>query len=198
MDIPSYIAGDLLDALETQLSPNATPGTEDYSKQAVLVFSREQLLYDIKNIAYVEADVMSAEDEHQRHQVFDIAEDGNVDRVTRVMDLAVDKCREILFPLTKTVVDEVESRDDNLKETPVYYIYLSLPQSFSKTTLDYLSKLIHELIVYTVLVDWLSITDITNESAYQKWANKLSDVISEIGRAKSTKIRRARRTQTPF
>lgn len=198
MDIPSYIAGDLLDALETQLSPNATPGTEDYSKQAVLAFNRSQLLYDIKNIAYVEADVMPAKEEHERHQVFDIAEDGNVDRVTRVMDLAVGKCKEILFPLTKTVVDEVESRDDNLKETQVYYIYLSLPQSFSKTTLDYLSKLIHEFIVYTVLVDWLSITDITNESAYQKWANKLSDVITEIGRAKSTKIRRARRTQTPF
>lgn len=141
---------------------------------------------------------MPAEEEHQRHQVFDIAEDGNVDRVTRVMDLAVAKCKEILFPLTKIVVDEMESRDDNLKETQVYYIYLSLPQSFSKTTLDYLSKLIHEFIVYTVLVDWLSITDITNESAYQKWANKLSDVITEIGRAKSTKIRRARRTQTPF
>ena len=198
MDIPSYIAGDLLDALETQLSPNATPGTEDYSKQAVLAFNRSQLLYDIKNIAYVEADVMPAKEEHERHQVFDIAEDGNVDRVTRVMDLAVGKCKEILFPLTKTVVDELESRDDNLKETQVYYIYLSLPQSFSKTTLDYLSKLIHEFIVYTVLVDWLSITDITNESAYQKWANKLSDVITEIGRAKSTKIRRARRTQTPF
>lgn len=198
MDISSYIAGDLLDALETQLSPNATPDTEVYSKQATLAFSRSQLLYDIKNIAYVEADVMPAEEEHQRHQVFDIAEDGNVDRVTRVMDLAVDKCKEILFPLTKSVVDEVESRDDNLKETPVYYIFLSLPQSFSKTTLDYLSKLIHEFIVYTVLVDWLSITDITNESAYQKWANKLSDVITEIGRAKSTKIRRARRTQTPF
>ena len=198
MDIPSYIAGDLLDALETQLSPNATPGTEDYSKQAVLAFNRSQLLYDIKNLAYVEADVMPAKEEHERHQVFDIAEDGNVDRVSRVMDLAVGKCKEILFPLTKTVVDEVESRDDNLKETQVYYIYLSLPQSFSKTTLDYLSKLIHEFIVYTVLVDWLSITDITNESAYQKWANKLSDVITEIGRAKSTKIRRARRTQTPF
>ena len=198
MDIPSYIAGDLLDALETQRSHNATPGTEDYSKQAILVFSRSQLLYDIKNIAYVEADVMPAEEEHQRHQIFDIAEDGNVDRVTRVMDLAVAKCKEILFPLTKSVVDEMESRDDNLKETQVYYIYLSLPQSFSKTTLDYLSKLIHELIVYTVLVDWLSITDITNERAYQKWANKLSDVITEIGRAKSTKIRRARRMQTPF
>lgn len=198
MDIPSYIACDLLDALETQRSHNATPGTEDYSKQAILVFNRSQLLYDIKNIAYVEADVIQAEEEHQRHQIFDIAEDGNVDRVTRVMDLAVAKCKEILFPLTKSVVDEMESRDDNLKETQVYYIYLSLPQSFSKTTLDYLSKLIHELIVYTVLVDWLSITDITNESAYQKWANKLSDVITEIGRAKSTKIRRARRTQTPF
>lgn len=198
MDISSYIAGDLLGALETQRSPNATPGTEDYSKQAILVFNRSQLLYDIKNIAYVEADVMPAKEEHQRHQVFDIAEDGNVDRVTRVMDLAVGKCKEILFPLTKTVVDEVESIDDKLKETQVYYIYLSLPQSFSKTTLDYLSKLIHEFIVYTVLVDWLSITDITNESAYQKWANKLSDVITEIGRAKSTKIRRARRTHTPF
>lgn len=198
MDTSPYFADDLLDEIEARLSPSAAPGTEPYCKQATLAFSRSQLLYDIKNIAYVEADVMPAEEEHRRHQVFDIAEDGNVDRVTRVMDLAVDKCREMLFPLTKSVVDNVESRDDKLTETPVYYIYLSLPQSFSKTTLDYLAKLIHEFIVYTVLVDWLSITDITNESAYQKWANKLSDVVTEIGRAKSTKIRRARRTQTPF
>lgn len=51
-----------------------------------LTFEREQLLYDIKNNAYVESHVMAPETEHAKHMVADVGEEGNVDRVTRVLD----------------------------------------------------------------------------------------------------------------
>ena len=49
------------------------------AKTVTLVFRREQLLYDISNYAFVEGDIMGEDAEHARHQVKDIAEEGNVD-----------------------------------------------------------------------------------------------------------------------
>lgn len=71
------------------------------TKVVSLEFSRKALIYDISNCAYVEGDVMPADDEHSKHQVFDIAEDGNIDRVTRILDLAHAECVEMMYPYTK-------------------------------------------------------------------------------------------------
>ena len=60
---------------------------KERTKKITLRFKREELLYDCKNYAYVEGDVMKTDDAHDRHQVQDIAEVGNVDRLTRVFDL---------------------------------------------------------------------------------------------------------------
>ena len=80
-----------------------------------LIFEREQLLYDIKNNAYVESHVMAPETEHAKHMVADVGEDGNVDRVTRVLDIGVSMCRVMLFPLSKKEIVKTEL-DDKLKE----------------------------------------------------------------------------------
>ena len=61
-------------------------------KNVKLVFRREQLLYDIGNYAFVEGDLLGDDAEHIAHQVKDIVEDGNVDRVTRVLNLAHTEC----------------------------------------------------------------------------------------------------------
>ena len=58
--------------------------SQSKTKAVTLVFKREELLYDAENYSFVEGDIMQAEDEHARHQVFDIGQDGNVDRVTRI------------------------------------------------------------------------------------------------------------------
>ena len=79
---------------------NATV-TVTRTKTVKMTFKREELLYDIRNNAYVEGDVMQAKTEHDRHQVQDIGEDGNIDRVTRLLDLAHAECEEALFPYTK-------------------------------------------------------------------------------------------------
>lgn len=70
----------------------------------VMEFMRDELLYDIKNVAYVVADTLKTEDEHDRHQVFDIGEDGNVDRVTRVMNLSFAEVVEWLQRFTRLEV----------------------------------------------------------------------------------------------
>ena len=105
---------------------------------------------------------MPTDSEHERHQVFDICQDGNIDRVTRVMDLVVSHARELLFPYSKVEVDENEEREDSLNETETYVIELRVPDDFSKTTATYLEKLIHDYIVYKVLEDWLVITNLKN------------------------------------
>lgn len=198
------IAGDLLDKIEASgytVSNNETVqggARKEYRNQAELVFYRSELLYDIQNLAYVEGDVMPTEDEHDRHQVQDIAEDGNVDRVNRIIGLAIDHCREMLYPYSRTDIDPEENRDDVLQVPLKYVIKLKLPDDFSKSTLDYLTKLIHEYLVYRVLTDWLSITDLKNPTAAANWSVKLQQMEDEVTSTLNARIHRVRLTQSPF
>ena len=41
--------------------------------EAVLLFKREQLIYDIRNLAYVEGDIMPEAQQHERHTVQDLS-----------------------------------------------------------------------------------------------------------------------------
>lgn len=176
------------------------PGTSTKKNTCVceLVFKREELLYDIANMAYVEGDITPAQDSHERHQIQDVVEDGNIDRVLRKIDLAVDACTEALYPYTKTEIDLEESREDTLESEGDYYIGLMLPTDFSKTTVNYLEKLIHEYIVCYVLADWMSITNIRNTQSAVNWSAKLEETKDEMQRALFTRYRRIRRTSSPF
>ena len=72
---------------------------ENGIKLAVLIFRRDQLLYDIKNISYIEGSVLPQDTEaHNRHMVQDVGEEGNVDRVSRILDLCHAQAKELLYP----------------------------------------------------------------------------------------------------
>ncbi|MDE6246650.1 MAG: hypothetical protein K2M41_02255 [Muribaculaceae bacterium] len=162
--------------------------------QAVLGFKRDQLLYDIRNYAYIEGSVMDTQNEHNRHTVQDIGETGNIDRVNRVLDLAIAKCRETLYPYTKhTVINPV--LDDKLREPGVYGIVLNVPTTFSQTTLILLEKLIHEYLVCEAVADWMSIT---NPVKMETWKSKAEDALNEIRVNINTRISRTRRRMHPF
>ena len=128
-----------------------------------LLFKREELLYDIENYSYVEGDVMQTNAEHERHQVTDVGQDGNIDRVTRVLYLAHAECVNMLYPYTKQPVDIKEGRDNTLTEMQEYEIRMVVPGEMSKTTITLLERLIHEYMVYRVLSDWMSITKPTSK-----------------------------------
>ena len=167
---------------------------KDGSLNAVLGFKRDQLLYDIKNYAYIEGSVMDTESNHNRHMVQDVGEEGNVDRVTRVLNLTVAKCRELLYPYTKDELHRTEL-NDTLREPQVYGIVLSVPADFSQTTLYLLENLIHEYLVCKALSDWLSIT---NPAKAQVWEVKAEDAQSEIRMNLHARITRTRRRLHPF
>ena len=165
------------------------------NKTVLLRFSREQLLYDIKNYAYVEGDVMKTNDAHDRHQVQDVGETGNVDRITRILDLAYSECQEMLYPYTKTVVPDGESKNDDLQENEFYFIYLSVPEDLSETTTEMWEKLIHEYMVYRAVEDWMSIT---KPDSAANWMAKIEDIKQKIQESKSGRVGALHRTLSPF
>lgn len=158
--------------------------------KATLTFKRKELLYDAANYSYVEADLLGDDDEHRKHQLSDIVQDGNADRVTRVLNMAHAECVEMLYPYTKQEVpEEQEVLDDVLTEPEEYTITLSLPTGFSITTLQLLEHLIHEYLVCRVLADWMSITysekEVTWTSKFDSLRNKIqSSLISRVGKVR--------------
>ncbi len=158
-------------------------------KLVALLLKREELLYDISNNCYIEGHIMTESNDEVRHTVQDVAQEGNVDRVTRVLDLAHADITERLYPFTQTEIHH-PAVDDKLRKKPVYGIFLSVPDSFSQTTVNLLGKLIHELLVCTATADWMSITNPEKEAT---WRQKAEAAIARINQVKG--YRRGERTR---
>ncbi|HIT83304.1 MAG TPA: hypothetical protein IAA99_03790 [Candidatus Avibacteroides faecavium] len=168
---------------------------EDEGREMTLVFKRSEIIYDVSNYAYVEADVMPADDDHRRHQVADIAQDGNIDRVTRVLNAAHAECVEMLYPYAKEEIQDEKRLDDVLKEPDVYEIRMNVPRHFSLTTLKMLESMVHEYLVCRVLADWMSITNPAGEA---KWERKYTMLRNKMRSSLVSRIAGMRRKMKPF
>lgn len=159
-----------------------------------LKFLRSQLLYDIKNYAFVEADVMGEEKQHAQHVLAEIGEEGNVDRVSRILAVVHTAVIEMLFPYTKA--EPIEEEIDNCLYAPdEYVVELTVPSTMSRTTMHHLSKLIHEFMVYCVLADWLSIT---NPQSAANWTAKAEAIKEEIEEVKNLRRKAFTRATHPW
>lgn len=165
------------------------------TKTVSLKFKRSELLYDCANLGYVHGDTMHTDDEHDRHQVMDIVEEGNVDRVTRILNLVMSEVRETLYPYTKVEAENGESREDTLTEVDEYTISMLVPDEFSSTTQTYLENLIHELLVDRVMADWCSITYPEKEGI---WRTKADEVLRNINKAKNFRMGKKLRPLHPW
>lgn len=143
---------------------------------AVLLFKHEELYYDMANLAFVEGHIMTDVDDEVRHTLQDIVQEGNCDRVERVLDKDHAIITELLYPYTKRTID-TDILDDKLVEKPVFGIRLELPEDFSQTTLNLMERLVHEYLVCDVVQDWLSIT---NPRKAQIWAEKRDNAKSAL------------------
>ena len=156
-------------------------GKEETGKRLVVVIlKREELLYDIENYCYIEGEIMPEESQHSRHTVQDVGQEGNVDRVTRILDIAHSDVIERLYPFTQHEIRHPVV-DDRLREKPVYGIFMNVPESFSQTTLNLLGKLIHELMVCSAMADWMSIANPPKE---ETWKRKVEASLARINQVK--------------
>ena len=165
------------------------------SLKATLVFKRGELLYDVENYSFVEADIMKADNEHLRHQVFDVGEDGNVDLVTRMFNLAHAECVEDLYPFTKAECEDGMELDDGLVEHEEYKIELTLPADFSHSTVVLLKELVHKYFVVRVLAEWMGIT---NPGSTAGWQAKLEELERQMKSALACRRNRVRIRLHPF
>lgn len=164
-------------------------GREPTGKRlVVIILKREQLLYDIANYCYIEGDIMPEDTQHSRHMVQDVVQEGNVDRVTRILDLVHNDIIERLYPFTQHEIHHPVV-DDILRGKPVYGIILSVPGSYSQTTLNLLGKLIHELMVSLTVADWISITNPQKEETWRKKAEVMLERINQIKLQQRERIR---------
>jgi hypothetical protein len=170
-------------------------GTASQRILGTLVFKRSELLYDVGNYAFVEGDIREAKSEHERHQVIDIAQEGNVDRVNRILDLAYHEAIAMLYPYTEEPATDDVTLSDELSAPECYIVRLSLPTHFSATTITLLSKLLHEYLVSRVMQDWMSIT---NASAEAHWREKCDQLRAAVSSALTARGCVARRRLHPF
>jgi len=164
-------------------------------KRATLRFERKELLADIKNEAYIEWDATNKERGHDKHLIADVCEEGNIEKVTRKLDLTFAHAVELCFPYTKKWVRPRSSRDNEYEEEEEYVMFMEVPSTFSETTLDYLEELIHNLLVATVLADWFSVT---KPESVELYAIKVSGYEAEIVSALTRRCAPTTRKTSPF
>lgn len=139
--------------------------------------------------------MIDGENPHDSHQLQDIVEDGNVERVTRVLDLTFAEVVELCYPFTKMKIEDDYRLNDIYRENEAYRLHLTTPITMSVTSIDYLAKLVHELLVCRVMADW---TSITKPSATANWLAKADDIRSNIKSTLAHRGKRVRRPLTPF
>ena len=146
--------------------------------KVMLELLKNEIVHDIKNTAYTYADSISSSvaDPHLIHNIYDVGEDGNRDRLARILDSAVEDCREMLYRYTKIEMlgggfdsDEWEECIGSpTNEEEAYYLALRMPKGFSKTSVHTMMVYIHDYIVYQCLYEWMMI--VYPDGADRFWA----------------------------
>lgn len=157
-------------------------------------FLRSALDYDISNYCSVEADLLGDNDEHARHQVYDVCEDGNRDRVSRVLQLAHRECIQMLYPYCDTPV-KPQYYDNLIDESDEYVIRITFPKDFNDSSVKLLKEMLHEYMVCRVVADWLSIV---KPSSQANWEDKLSQLRTKIPISLTSRMGSIRRKMSVF
>lgn len=164
-------------------------------KLVEITLYRKSLLYDISNAAYIVADSTPELDDKVRSAITDICESGNVDRVTRIMNMGYNELLNRLYAYTKERVLEENKVDDLFSEPEKYIIRMMVPEDFSKTTVSALGDYLHEFIVDVTLVDWLSIT---KKDEVSTWQEKAEVILRKILSMINDRVGAIKRTMSPF
>lgn len=88
----------------------------------VINLHRRELLHDLKSYGFNEHHILPDEAEHARHAIADICEEGNIDRVDRLLAVLHPLAVELLYPFTKIEIGDYATAnstaiDDTLPDT---------------------------------------------------------------------------------
>lgn len=143
-------------------------------------FKADNLLYDIKNIAFMTGDQLPEQpDEKVRSNIQDVAEEGNVDFLRRKLELAYHEVKERLYTYLERMTFPVEIEDDDIRERHEYVMALRVPVEASESTLELVKNLIHEYLVNFTLAEWFAIVKKDEAQVYYGRCDTYIDRIKE-------------------
>lgn len=165
-----------------------------------LKFLSSELLYDIRNIAYVSSDIIPSTGTHYKHQLTDICEDGNKDQVNRIINLAIGMCKTFLGNIVCDPLEDGTAIDDTLKSPDTYEFNLYVPANTKKSMMCDLNNRIHQYVVFAVLLDWLGIIgpNPANPDAVNVWLSEKQKNEDEIKSYSLLSYRGHKLRQSPF
>lgn len=160
----------------------------------------EALIYDIENTSFVVGNVISDDEQPMKHQLIDVAQEGNIDILLRALDLAYSECQNFLFPYVKTTASDVDLGDNMLEDEDEgkvreFAFELQVPSSFSHTTAIYVKKLVHEYMKCRALAEWMSLA---YPQAQPSWEIKAEDAKSKLREVLNFRCGKVRRKMHPF
>ena len=168
----------------------------DKSK-VVLNYTRSEIIYHIANDAYIQRQAANV-----GVDVSDLCADGNIDHVERVLRLTFNGIVELLYQATKASLSELPPASDGdgyeLNEEcdcvcdgeKVFSIEMQVG-AMSATTINYLYDLIKEVLIGSVIADWLTIVA---PDLATIWQSKVDAAQEEISSAINRRTRFTRIT----
>ena len=154
-------------------------------KQTVrMTFRRSEIIYHISNDAFIQRQAAKASVD-----VSDLCADGNIEHVERVMRLTMSAIVELMYSATKAELSELPPAADGDYELSgecdcecdcsdkAFVVVLHIADA-SATTMRYLYNLIKELLIDSVLADWLSIVAPDLSTLWQSKAETATEEIS--------------------
>lgn len=146
-----------------------------------MILRKKAILYDVSNLAYTIAD-MGDDSIHALHRVRDICEEGNIDRVSRILGLAYSNIINILSPLLDSAMIEC---DKDLSAKPRDYVLnfkcdKTLTRNLTPEIKLKIKETAHEYMVCMVMADWLAITLPEAADVWKYRFEKAFESLSEI------------------
>lgn len=116
-------------------------------KSLTLSFGRDEVMFDIANIAHAEGDVLPAEALHTKHQVQEALEDGNREIVTRAVATAFAVVCRAFEPLSDGASADGQTLRNEYQEPAAYRLTALVPKTFSKASAQLAQTLAHDYLV---------------------------------------------------
>ena len=165
--------------------------------RVVLNYTRSEIIYHIANDAYIQRQAANV-----GVDVSDLCADGNIDHVERVLRLTFNGIVELLYQATKASLSELPPAADGdgyeLNEEcdcvcdgeKVFSIEMQVG-AMSATTINYLYDLIKEVLIGSVIADWLTIVA---PDLATIWQSKVDAAQEEVSSAINRRTRFTRIT----
>lgn len=155
-------------------------------RTVTLSCGRKELLYEIRQICYVGGDVVQEDAQDARHQMQDVTEDGNVDLITRQMDLIHAEVCDLMCNDNGEYVEDGHSEDDLMRETDRYEVTMTVEEGTRVSAVRLLGQLYHQLMVGRAVAWWFTLVhpDANKAALWTQEAqvkeNAMRDIVNRV------------------